>query len=61
MFFVALAILPALAVADHAPAYGYAPAPVYCRETNTSVYAEVKFVKMYSFCQSLNSNTNIPF
>jgi hypothetical protein len=44
MFFVTLAFLPALALADHhvaAPAYGYAPAPAYCRETETSVYAEV--------------------
>ena len=41
MFIIALAVLPALALADHAPAYGYAPAPVYCRETNTSIYAEV--------------------
>jgi len=44
MFFVTLAFLPALALADNlvpAPAYGYAPAPAYCRETQTSVYAEV--------------------
>jgi len=41
MFTFALVILPALAVADHAPAYGYAPAPAYCRETETSIYAEV--------------------
>jgi len=42
-----LALLPLVAFADHAPAYGhhapaYAPAPAYhCRDTNTSVYAEV--------------------
>jgi hypothetical protein len=42
-----LALLPLAAFADHAPAYGhhapaYAPAPAYhCRDTNTSVYAEV--------------------
>lgn len=42
IFFV-IALLPALALSapDHAPAYGYAPAPTYCRETNTSIYAEV--------------------
>lgn len=39
MYIVTLALLPALALADHAvPAYG---APSYCRETETSVYAEV--------------------
>merc|ERR1712121_195887 len=40
-----LALLPLVAFADHAPAYGHhAPAygPQYhCRDTNTSVYAEV--------------------
>merc|ERR1711892_190293 len=42
-----LALLPLAAFADHAPAYGhhapaYAPSPAYhCRDTNTSVYAEV--------------------
>jgi hypothetical protein len=41
IFIAAFVLLPALALADHAPAYGYAPAPVYCRETNTSIYAEV--------------------
>jgi len=36
-----LAALPLLAAADHGPpGYGYAP-KLYCRETNTSVYAEV--------------------
>merc|ERR1739846_207967 len=35
-----LALLPLVAFASHAPAY--APAPAYhCRDTNTSVYAEV--------------------
>lgn len=39
----AFAILPALAFADHAaaPSYGYGPPPVYCRETETAVHAEV--------------------
>merc|ERR1711997_323843 len=40
-----LALLPLVAFADHAPAYGHhAPAygpQIHCRDTNTSVYAEV--------------------
>merc|ERR1712018_393087 len=35
-----LALLPLVAFADHAPAYGYGP-QYHCRDTNTSVYAEV--------------------
>merc|ERR1719500_930972 len=39
--FVFISALVAVASADvHAPAYGYAP-EYYCRDTNTSVYAEV--------------------
>merc|ERR1719461_678600 len=40
-YLILLAALPLLASADHGPpGYGYAP-KLYCRETNTSVYAEV--------------------
>ena len=40
-YLILLAALPLLAAADHGPpGYGYAP-KLYCRETNTSVYAEV--------------------
>ena len=35
-----MALLPLVAFADHAPAYGYGP-QYHCRDTNTSVYAEV--------------------
>merc|ERR1711874_853333 len=35
-----LALLVASVYADHAPAYGYAP-DYTCRDTNTSIYAEV--------------------
>ena len=42
-YLILLAALPFLAAADHGPpGYGYAP-KLYCRETNTSVYAEVGF------------------
>ena len=39
---IILAVLPLVAFAAHAPAphYGYAP-KYHCRDTNTSVYAEV--------------------
>merc|ERR1719310_801221 len=41
MMFTLISALIAVASADvHAPAYGYAP-EYYCRDTNTSVYAEV--------------------
>merc|ERR1711863_146368 len=36
-----LALLVASVYADHAPAYGYAP-DYTCRDTNTSIYAEVR-------------------
>merc|ERR1719445_2234267 len=41
MFAIFISALIAVASADvHAPGYGYAP-EYYCRDTNTSVYAEV--------------------
>ena len=41
-YLILLVALPLLAAADHGPpGYGYAP-KLYCRETNTSVYAEVR-------------------
>ena len=41
-FFVAIALVGAVSADVHAPAHGYGYAPeFYCRDTNTSVYAEV--------------------
>ena len=51
MFIVTLVLLPALALADHAvPAYGVPAygAPAYCRETETSVHAEVRGLSICS-------------
>jgi len=42
LFFIATALIGAAAADVHAPAHGYGYAPeFYCRDTNTSVYAEV--------------------
>ena len=55
-YLILLAALPLLAAADHGPpGYGYAP-KLYCRETNTSVYTEVR-APSHSFHARLVVNT----